>query len=104
MFRDVQDPDLHGDERTRCCSTLGGDEGREECCVLREQRDGVPLLTVYQAAQRGGSSFVMKSCQIHLVESIAEVKGQGDGVPRMEEKMTNVVSVVNVGGQLLDIQ
>ena len=55
--------------------------------MFRALRDGVPLLTVYHANQCGGPSFVDKeSGQIHLGESRAEVKGQGNGVSRMEEE------------------
>ena len=36
VFRDVQDLNFHGDPQTHCGSTSGGDEGREEFCMLRE--------------------------------------------------------------------
>ena len=75
-----------------CGSTSGADEGREEFCMHRELRDGVLSLTVCQAGQRGGPSFVGKSGHVRMVESRAELDGQG---ARLEEKnMMNAVSAV----------
>ena len=88
-----KDIDLHGDPWTRCGGTSGGDEGREGLCLFGELRDGVSSLTVDEAGQRGGSSSVGKSGQIRIVESRAEVEGQGGG-GGSRKKMTNIVSAV----------
>ena len=63
--------------------------------MLRELRDGGSLLKVYKAGQCGSSSVVEKSGRIRIVESRAELRGQGmDGSCLEGMKMMSTDSAV----------
>ena len=55
----VKDLHKHGGTWTRGGGSLGGgDDGRDGVCLLRELRDGISILQVYQAGERGGSRVI----------------------------------------------
>ena len=63
--------------------------------MLRELRDGVSLLGVYQARQREGFSFVVEEWPNTYCGKQSGCGRPRNGVSRLEEKkMTNTVSEV----------